>query len=201
MPTWLWIVILLVVIGVGVGLWMRNTAPSSGPGASASGPGASASGPGASASGPGASDVSVARATTSSDAVPPAERFDDAAGETAAEVSEDAELRHDGGYSESVDPAPHPAPEAAPHPHPAPDPKAEAEHVPDVPDGEYGPGSAVPHPDGSGPAGFSIKANADSMLFTTSDSPGYHRSRADTYFTDAATAEAAGFKRWDDHRS
>ena len=168
MPTWLWIVILLVVIGVGVGLWMRNTAPSSGTVAS---------------------DVSVARATTSSDAVPPAERFDDAAGETAAEVSEDAELRHDGGYSESVDPAP------------APDPKAEAEHVPDVPDGEYGPGSAVPHPDGSGPAGFSIKANADSMLFTTSDSPGYHRSRADTYFTDAATAEAAGFKRWDDHRS
>jgi hypothetical protein len=44
-----------------------------------------------------------------------------------------------------------------------------------------------------------IKGNADSMLFHTSDSPHYDRTQADVWFADEDAARAAGFKHWD-HR-
>jgi large subunit ribosomal protein L4 len=63
--------------------------------------------------------------------------------------------------------------------------------------GPYGAGSAAALPDGSAPAGFTIKGNADSMLFHTTDSPYYGRTKAEAWFATEADAERAGFKRWD----
>jgi len=71
--------------------------------------------------------------------------------------------------------------------------------VAEVPDGPYGSGSAVPAEDGSGPAGYDIKGNADSMLYHTSDSPYYERTRAEVWFDSEATARDAGFTRWDEN--
>ncbi|MEO7059850.1 MAG: hypothetical protein ABI083_09035 [Lapillicoccus sp.] len=64
---------------------------------------------------------------------------------------------------------------------------------------EFGPGSAPPEADGSGPAGYAIKGNVDSMLFHAKDSPSFTHLRAGVWFEDEATAAAAGFERWDAH--
>jgi hypothetical protein len=59
------------------------------------------------------------------------------------------------------------------------------------------PGSALPGPDGSAPAEeFTIKGNADSMLFHTPDSPYYGRTKAEVWFSRVEDAEAAGFTNW-----
>ncbi|CAN5492418.1 MAG: hypothetical protein ACR2JP_11825 [Acidimicrobiia bacterium] len=71
--------------------------------------------------------------------------------------------------------------------------------VAEIPDGPYGSGSAVPAEDGSGPAGYEIKGNADLMLYHTPDSPYYERTRADVWFDSEATAGDAGFTRWDEN--
>jgi hypothetical protein len=63
--------------------------------------------------------------------------------------------------------------------------------------GPYGPGSAAPLADGSAPAGFAIKGNADSMLYHTTGSPYYGRTKAEAWFRTEADASRAGFKRWD----
>jgi hypothetical protein len=63
--------------------------------------------------------------------------------------------------------------------------------------GPHGPGSARAGVDGSGPAGWSIKGNADSMLFHGTDSPAYAETVAEVWFIDEATARAAGFDKWD----
>jgi hypothetical protein len=80
--------------------------------------------------------------------------------------------------------------------------------APSAPGGEYsndvqpyGPGSASPRPDGSGPAGFTVKGNADSMLFHTTDSPYYSRTKAEAWFRTEADAQKAGFTRWDAPKS
>ena len=65
-----------------------------------------------------------------------------------------------------------------------------------VPDGPYGPGSAAPGADGSGPDGWAIKGNAASMLFHTTESPYYKRTKAEAWFATEAAAEAAGFTKW-----
>ena len=80
-----------------------------------------------------------------------------------------------------------PAPVAAVPVEPAPTPVA----------GPYGAGSAAALPAGSAPAGFSIKGNADSGLYHTTDSPWYGRTKAEAWFATEADAEKAGFKRWD----
>ena len=85
--------------------------------------------------------------------------------------------------SASTGPAPSAAPAAAP--------------AASVEAGPYGPGSAAVLPDGSAPAGFTIKGNADSMLFHTTDSPYYGRTRAEAWFRTEADATRAGFARWD----
>lgn len=67
----------------------------------------------------------------------------------------------------------------------------------DVGEGPYGPGSARAADDGSGPEGWAIKGNADSMLYHTEDSPYFGRTKAEVWFRDEEAASAAGFERWD----
>lgn len=64
----------------------------------------------------------------------------------------------------------------------------------------YGPGSAEPLEDGSGPAGWEIKGNAGSMLFHTPDSPSYDGVRAEVWFESEEAARNAGFAHWDRRR-
>lgn len=61
----------------------------------------------------------------------------------------------------------------------------------------YGTGSAMPAADGSGPDGWGVKGNEGSMVYHSEDSPYYARTRAEVWFADEETAQAAGFARWD----
>lgn len=61
----------------------------------------------------------------------------------------------------------------------------------------YGKGSSSAAADGSGPAGWLVKGNADSGLYHGPDSPFYDQTIAEVWFVDEATAAAAGFKKWD----
>ena len=67
----------------------------------------------------------------------------------------------------------------------------------DVQPGPYGKGSAKAGAGGSGPAGWLIKGNEDSMLYHPPDSPAYNETIAEVWFFDEATAKAAGFDKWD----
>ena len=67
---------------------------------------------------------------------------------------------------------------------------AEAAEVVEAP---YGAGSAAPLEDGAAPEGFTVKGNADSMMYHTTESRWYEQTIAEVWFVDAATAEAAGF--------
>ena len=70
----------------------------------------------------------------------------------------------------------------------------------DVPPGPYGVGSAKPGAGGSGPEGWTIKGNEDSMLYHTLDSPSYKQTIAEVWFNDEDVATKAGFTRWDKGR-
>ncbi len=75
---------------------------------------------------------------------------------------------------------------------PSPRPRAVAEPLRD-----HGPGSAEPLPDGSAPGPeYTIKGNADSMLFHRPTSPYYARTKAEVWFRTATDARAAGFTEW-----
>ena len=63
----------------------------------------------------------------------------------------------------------------------------------DFADGGFGEFSAKPGPGGTGPAGWDIKGNANSMLFHTTASPWYARTKAEVWFRDEESARAAGF--------
>jgi large subunit ribosomal protein L17 len=65
----------------------------------------------------------------------------------------------------------------------------------DAADGGYGPGSAAPAEDGSAPAGFEIKGNADSMKYHEPDGQWYDQTIAEVYFRTADDAEKAGFTK------
>ena len=65
-----------------------------------------------------------------------------------------------------------------------------------VPEGKFGKGSADPNPDGSGPAGWTIKGNEDSNLYHSPDSPWYGRTIAEVWFETEEAAEGAGFVSW-----
>ena len=71
----------------------------------------------------------------------------------------------------------------------------------DVPPGPHGPGSAKPNADGSGPSGWTVKGNEDSMLYHSPESPAYAVTVAEVWFRDEETATAAGFSRWDSGKS
>ena len=149
-----------------------------------------------------------------------------------AEQAEDAELRHDEGYVETIDDE-EPADEVAEAPvveeavteervveEPVVEEPVVEERVVEEPEepevdepvvvepeepaigvdpSEYGAGSALPGPGGSGPRGWAVKGNADSMLFYTAEAPGFARSAADVWFESEDAASAAGFTRWDAH--
>ena len=61
-------------------------------------------------------------------------------------------------------------------------------------DKPYGEGSAAPGPDGSGPEGYTVKGNAESMIYHDETSPDYEETTAEVWFESAAHAEAAGFR-------
>jgi len=68
----------------------------------------------------------------------------------------------------------------------------------EVADGPFGPGSAEPNEDGSAPSpAYTIKGNADTMLFHTHDSPSYEQTEAEVWFTSVDAAKAAMFRHWD----
>lgn len=69
--------------------------------------------------------------------------------------------------------------------------------IDDVPSGPYGKGSFKALSDGSGPEGWLIKGNADSMLYHPPDSPAYEQTIAEVWFFDEESARAAGFDKWD----
>ena len=77
---------------------------------------------------------------------------------------------------------------------------AQPEAAGEASEAPYGPGSAAAGDDGSGPEGWTIKGNADSMLYHTDESPYFGRTKAEVWFADEDSASAAGFKRWD-HKS
>jgi hypothetical protein len=58
----------------------------------------------------------------------------------------------------------------------------------------YGEGSAAAGPDGSGPEGYTVKGNADTMTYHDEDSPSYDEAKAEVWFISSAHAEAAGFR-------
>ncbi len=67
-------------------------------------------------------------------------------------------------------------------------------------EGPYGPGSATPADDGSGPQGWAVKGNAGSMLFHNEESPSFTATRAEVWFESEEAAKAAGFAHWDRKR-
>ncbi len=71
----------------------------------------------------------------------------------------------------------------------------------DFADGGFGEFSAKPAADGSGPAGWDIKGNANSMLFHTTTSPWYGRTKAEVWFRTEEAAKAAGFTDARERRS
>lgn len=88
---------------------------------------------------------------------------------------------------------PHVAGQAAP---PAP------EGTGNVAPGPFGPGSALPLPDGSAPAPeFRIKARTSSMVFHTESSPFYQRLEPQVWFRDQEEAKRAGFTSWERPRT
>lgn len=66
----------------------------------------------------------------------------------------------------------------------------------EVPPGRYGEGSAEAVPHQGPPDGFTIKGNAQSMLFHTPESPYYGRTKPEVWFRTEADAERAGFTKY-----
>jgi hypothetical protein len=62
--------------------------------------------------------------------------------------------------------------------------------------GRYGEGSAEAVPHQGPPDGFTIKGNAQSMLFHTPESPYYGRTKPEVWFRTEADAERAGFTKY-----
>ena len=61
----------------------------------------------------------------------------------------------------------------------------------------YGAGPVRAGAGGSGPAGYTVKGNEDSMLYHTPDSPSYKQTIAEVWFRDEESAVRGGFTRWD----
>lgn len=84
-----------------------------------------------------------------------------------------------------------------------PDPRKPANPLPepdrvDGPIGPFGPGSALPQPDGSAPTPeFTVKARTSSMVFHTSTSPFFDRLLPQVWFRTPEDARRAGFTSWE----
>lgn len=61
-------------------------------------------------------------------------------------------------------------------------------------DEPYGAGSGSAAADGSGPADYTVKGDAGSMVYYEEGHPEYEQTRADVWFESPAHAEAAGFR-------
>jgi uncharacterized membrane protein ArfC len=57
-------------------------------------------------------------------------------------------------------------------------------------------GSARAAAGGSGPSGWTVKGNEDSMLYHTPESPSYAQTIAEVWFIDEESAERGGFTHW-----
>lgn len=68
--------------------------------------------------------------------------------------------------------------------------------IPVAPYAPYGPGSARPRPDGSGPPGWFVKGRSDTRLYYTPDDRVYHRTVAQVWFKDTQSAARAFFTPW-----
>ncbi len=66
--------------------------------------------------------------------------------------------------------------------------------------GPFGEGSHGPLPDNSPPDGFTVKGNADSMLYHRPDSSVYGATVAEVWFDSAERAEEAGFRKAGTHK-
>ena len=77
-----------------------------------------------------------------------------------------------------------------------PEPVADVVQDSAVPVGRYGEGSADAVPHQGPPDGFTIKGNAQSMLFHTPDSPYYGRTKPEVWFRTETDAERAGFTKY-----
>lgn len=75
-------------------------------------------------------------------------------------------------------------------------PEVDAAESTAVPAGKYGEGSADAVPHQGPPDGYTIKGNAQSMLFHTPDSPYYGRTKPEVWFRTEADAERAGFTKY-----
>jgi hypothetical protein len=65
-------------------------------------------------------------------------------------------------------------------------------------EGPFGPGSALPKPDGSAPSPrFQVKARTSSMVFHTSSSPFFDRLEPQVWFRSPEDAQRAGFTSWE----
>lgn len=65
-------------------------------------------------------------------------------------------------------------------------------------DGPFGPGSALPKPDGSAPSPqFQVKARTSSMVFHTPSSPFFDRLEPQVWFRTPEDAQRAGFTSWE----
>lgn len=83
-----------------------------------------------------------------------------------------------------------------------PDPRKPANPLPEPsqngPIGPFGPGSALPQPDGSAPTPeFQVKARTSSMVFHTSTSPFFDRLLPQVWFRTPEDAKRAGFTSWE----
>ena len=68
--------------------------------------------------------------------------------------------------------------------------------------GPFGPGSALPMPDGSAPAPqFRVKARTSSMVFHTEASPFFERLEPQVWFRSVEDAQRAGFTSWERPRN
>jgi hypothetical protein len=68
--------------------------------------------------------------------------------------------------------------------------------------GPFGPGSALPLPDGSAPSPqFRVKARTSSMVFHTESSPFYDRLEPQVWFSSQEDAQRAGFTSWERPRT
>jgi hypothetical protein len=74
--------------------------------------------------------------------------------------------------------------------------EAETTKIKAAADNPYGASSARAAADGSGPEGWLVKGNEDSMLYHAPDSPHYGETIAEVWFKDEESAEQGGFTPW-----
>jgi uncharacterized membrane protein ArfC len=78
--------------------------------------------------------------------------------------------------------------------------QAETAKIPVAEPNPYGAHSVRANADGSGPEGWLVKGNEDSMLYHTPDSPHYKQTIAEVWFKDEESATEGGFTSWREGR-